>query len=169
MAQEGSKNFWKSKKVLVTGGAGFIGSRVVEKLIERGADVSVLDNFQTGKESNLSKVKDLVEIITGDCRNDDDAFAACKNKDIVMNLAARVEGIEFNKTHQATMMSENLLIGAVMIEAARKANVERFLVVSSACVYPSNCSVPTKESEGFLVSPSLQMAVMDGQKEWEKN
>jgi len=153
MIQKKSKNFWKNKKVLITGGTGFIGSRVVEKLVERGSSVSVLDNFQTGKRSNLSKVKDLVEIIRGDCRNDHDALMACKNKDIVMNLAARVEGIEFNKTHQATQMSENMLIAAVMIEAGRKANVERFLVVSSACVYSRDCSVPTPESEGFLGEP----------------
>lgn len=147
------KNFWIGKKVLVTGGAGFIGSRVVEKLTERGAKVSILDNFQSGKENNLFQAKDSMGIIKGDCRNDQDAFGACKNKNIVMNLAARVEGIEFNRTHQATMMSENLLIAAVMIEAARKANVERFLVVSSACVYPRACSVPTPESEGFLDEP----------------
>lgn len=153
MAQKKSQNFWKNKKVLVTGGAGFIGSRVVERLAEKDARVSVLDNFQTGKKSNLSKVKDRVEIIKGDCRNDHDAYVACRNKDIVMNLAAKVEGIEFNKTHKATMMSENLLIGAVMIEAARKCLVERFLVVSSACVYPSVCSVPTPESEGFASEP----------------
>lgn len=153
MIQKKSQFFWKDKKVLVTGGAGFIGSRVVEKLVEREAEVSVLDNFQTGKNSNLSTVLDLVTIIKGDCRDDHVAFEACKDKDIVMNLAARVEGIEFNRTHQATMMSENLLIGAVMIEAARKANVERFLVVSSACVYPRTCSVPTKESEGFDLEP----------------
>lgn len=153
MVQNKTQNFWKNKKVLVTGGTGFIGSRVVEKLVERGANVSVLDNFQTGKKNNLSDVKNLVKIIKGDCRNNHDAYAACKNKDVVMNLAARVEGIEFNKTHQATMMNENLLIGAVMIEAARKANVNKFLVVSSACVYPRDCSVPTKESEGFFDEP----------------
>ncbi len=153
MIKKKSQNFWKGKKVLVTGGAGFIGSRVVEKLVEREARISVLDNFQTGKIINLLKVKNLIEIIKGNCKNDRDAFDACKNKDIVMNLAARVEGIEFNKTHQATMMNENLLVGAVMLEAARKANVERFLVVSSACVYPRECSVPTKESEGFVSEP----------------
>lgn len=153
MIQKKSKNFWKNKKVLVTGGAGFIGSRMVEKLVERGAIVSILDNFQTGKKSNLIQVKDSIKIIKGDCRNIQDAFRACNNTDIIMNLAARVEGIEFNRTHQATMMSENLLIAAVVIEAARKANVERFLVVSSACVYPRACSVPTNESEGFLDEP----------------
>jgi GDP-L-fucose synthase len=70
-----------------------------------------------------------------------------------MNIAARVGGIEFNRTHQATMMRDNLLMGTVMLEAARKKNVDRFLVVSSACVYPRNCTVPTPESEGFLDEP----------------
>jgi GDP-L-fucose synthase len=73
--------------------------------------------------------------------------------DVVMNIAARVGGIEYNRTHQATMMRDNLLIGSVMLEAARRADVERFLVVSSACVYPRECSVPTPESEGFLSEP----------------
>lgn len=148
-----TKKYWSGKKVLVTGGTGFVGNRVVEKLLERGAEVSVLDNFQNGNESNLAKISKSIEIIRGDCRNDHDAFLACKNKEIVMNLAARVEGIEFNKTHPATMMQENLLIGTVMIEAAKKAGVERFLVVSSACVYPGTCSVPTPEDEGFLEVP----------------
>ncbi len=147
-------NFWKNKKVLVTGGAGFIGSHVVEKLVGRGAKVTVLDNLQNGKKSNLSPLlKNSVVFIKGDCRSEKDAEKACKGQEVVMNLAARVGGIEFNRTHQATMMRDNLLIGTVMIEAARKMNVERFLVVSSACVYPRNISVPTPESEGFLDEP----------------
>ncbi len=148
-----SKNFWTRKKVLVTGGAGFIGSHVVEKLVEAGAEVCVLDNFQNGSKSNLSKVKNSIKIVKGDCRSPQDAFVSCKNKDVVMNLAARVGGIEYNRTHQATMMQDNLLIGTVMIEAAHKAGVDRFLVVSSACIYPRSCSVPTPEVEGFLDEP----------------
>jgi GDP-L-fucose synthase len=147
------KNFWKGKKVLVTGGAGFIGSHVVEKLVEMGAGVSVLDNLQNGREENISKVRKDVELIVGDCTNLADAEKASRGKDIVMNLAARVGGIEYNRLHQATMMKDNLLIGTVMLEAARKADVERFLAVSSACVYPRECSVPTPESEGFLDEP----------------
>jgi GDP-L-fucose synthase len=145
--------FWKNKKVLVTGGAGFIGSHVVEKLVQRGAKVTVLDNLQNGKRGNLSKVKQSIRFIKGDCMNPKDAEKSCSGQEIVMNLAARVGGIEYNRTHQATMMRDNLLIGSMMLEAARKQNVKRFLVVSSACVYPRNCSVPTPESEGFMDEP----------------
>jgi len=147
------KNFWKNKKVLVTGGAGFIGSHLVEELLTKGANVSVFDNMSNGREENLAVVKKEIQFIRGDCQDSVSAFNACRGKDIVMNLAARVGGIEFNRAHQATMMRDNLLIGTNMIEAARKAGVERFLVVSSACVYPHNCSIPTPESEGFLDEP----------------
>ena len=151
-------NFWKNKKILVTGGAGFIGSHVVEKLVQRGARVTVLDNLQNSTLRNLDNVKDKIVFIKGDCREIDAVEKACKGKDVVMNLAARVGGIEYNRTHQATMLRDNLLIATVMIEAAKRANVERFLVVSSACVYPRNCSVPTPESEGFLDEPELTNA-----------
>ncbi len=145
--------FWKNKKVLVTGGTGFIGSHVVEKLVTRGAKVTVLDNLQNGKRNNLAAVKSRIELIHGDCSNMIDALRACKNKDIVMNLAARVGGIEYNRMHQATMLHDNLMIETVMIEAAKQAGVKRFLVISSACVYPRECSVPTPESEGFVGEP----------------
>lgn len=147
------KNFWKNKKVLVTGGAGFIGSHVVEKLVEGGARVTVLDNLQNGNEKNLNNVKNKIKFIKGDCTDRAIARKACLGQEIVMNLAARVGGIEYNRTHQATMLKDNLQIGTVMLEQAREAGVERFLVVSSACVYPRNCKIPTPESEGFLDEP----------------
>lgn len=146
-------NFWKEKKVLITGGAGFIGSHVVEKLVDRGAKVSVMDNLSGGSLANLAKVKNEVTFIKGNCAVLEEAEKACKDKDIVMNLAAKVGGIEYNRTHQATMFRDNLPIETTMIEAARKAKVNRFLVVSSACVYPHDCSIPTPESEGFLDEP----------------
>jgi len=146
-------NFWKNKKVLVIGGAGFIGSHLVEKLIERGSKITVLDNLQNGNLRNLHSVEGKIQFIKGDCTDPITAEKACDKQEIVMNLAARVGGIEYNRTHQATMLRDNLMIGAVMIEAARKKGVERFLVVSSACVYPRECSVPTPESEGFLDEP----------------
>src|SRR5690349_20903396 len=114
------KNFWKNKKVLVTGGAGFIGSHVVEKLVAQGAIVTVLDTLQNGSKKNLKSVAQKIKIIKGDCTDSTTADKACKEQEIVMNIAARVGGIEYNRTHQATMLKDNLLIGTVMIEAARK-------------------------------------------------
>src|SRR3989338_8613684 len=146
-------NFWENKKVLVTGGAGFVGSHLVEKLVKRNARVSVLDNLQNGKKENLNSVKNKVNLIKGDCTDISTALKVCSDQDIVMNLASRVGGIEYNRIHQATMLRDTLLIGTTMIEAAHRCGVERFLVVSSACVYPRNCSIPPPETEGFLDEP----------------
>ncbi len=146
-------NFWKDKKVLITGGAGFIGSHLVEKLVKRKAKVSVLDNLVSGSLDNLKSVEKQIKFIKGDCANLEVAQKTCRRQDVVMNLAARVGGIEYNRTHHATMFKDNLPIEATMIEAARLERVERFLVVSSACVYPHDCSIPTPESEGFLDEP----------------
>ena len=146
-------DYWNNKKVLVTGGTGFIGSHVVEKLVARGARVTVLDNLSNGKIKNIAHLKDRVKFIKGDCADPAAAYNACKNQEVVMNLAARVGGIEYNRTHQGTMLNDNIAIASTMIEAVKKAKVERFLVVSSACVYPHDALVPTPESEGFRGDP----------------
>lgn len=146
-------NFWKDKKVLVTGGTGFIGSHVVENLIKRGARITVFDRMSNGKIKNIDYLKNKVNFLRGECANLNEAIKASRGQEVVINLAAHVGGIEYNISHQGTMLRDNLLIGATMIEAARLAGVKRFLVVSSACVYPRHCSVPTPESEGFIDEP----------------
>lgn len=146
-------NFWSGKKVLVTGGTGFIGSHVVEKLVAYNAKVAVLDRMRGGTVKNIAYLKDSVRFISGDCSDHDTAQAACEGQHVVMNLAAKVGGISYNRTHHATMLSENLAIASVMLEAARLSGVERFLVVSSACIYPSDARIPTPESEGFRGEP----------------
>jgi GDP-L-fucose synthase len=81
------------------------------------------------------------------------ARQACRGQEIVMNLAAKVGGIEFNKKHLGTMFRDNVLINTTVLEAARQENVECFLVISSACVYPRFCMIPTPEEEGFKDVP----------------
>lgn len=146
------KNYWKNKNVLVSGGFGFVGSHVVEMLYERKASVTVFGHVPK-KNNYLLHLKDRVRFIHGDCGNLDDAKAACKDQDVVINMAARVGGIEYNQAHQASILRENLRIGSEMLEAARIANVQRFLVVSSACIYPRDAKIPTPESEGFRGEP----------------
>lgn len=145
--------FWTNKHVLITGGTGFIGSHVVEKLVKLGARVSVLDRMRDGKIKNIDYLKDKVRFIKGNCADPGDALKACHKQEVVMNLAAHVGGIEYNMAHQGTMFHDNLLIVTTMIEAARLARVERFLVVSSACVYPHDAKVPTPETEGMRGEP----------------
>jgi len=144
--------FWKNKKVLVTGGAGFIGSHLVELLLSKGAEVSI--TYLKGSSlKNIENVKNKINLIEANLMNLNDCIKACKGQQIVMNLAARVAGIEFNRMHPATMLRDNIILQQNVIEAARINEVERFLVVSSACVYPANAKIPTPETEGFKGEP----------------
>lgn len=146
-------NFWQKKKVLVTGGTGFIGSHVVESLVSKNANVTVLDHIKNGKIKNIGYLKNKVKFISGDCTDLNAAKNACRNQEAVINMAARVGGNEYNKKHQALILRENLLIASQMLEAAKENKIERFLVVSTACVYPASCKVPTPEVEGFKDEP----------------
>jgi GDP-L-fucose synthase len=145
--------FWNNKHVLITGGAGFVGSHVVELLLEDGARVRVVDNLSNGTLENLNKVKDRVEFIHGNLENLDDCKKSTKGMDVVLNLAAKVGGIKYNVEHPGTMFRDNVIINTNMLEAARINTVERFLVISSACVYTRYCKIPTPESEGFVGTP----------------
>ncbi len=146
-------NFWNNKRVLVTGGLGFIGGHLVSKLLQQGARVSILDNLSNVSYEKGKKLPSTVEIIRGECKDPVVAAQACRGKDVVMNLAAKVAGVAYNQAHKGTMLSENLLIQATMIDAAQKAGVARFLSVSSAVVYPADAKIPTPESEGFRGDP----------------
>lgn len=147
------QDFYSGKKVLVTGGAGFIGSHLVEMLVQRGAQVTVPVRSLTDNKRFLNAVKDDIEIVEADLLNPQRCTDIVTGKDIVMNLAALVGGIEYNIKHPASIFRDNLQIFMNVIEAARKANVERFLVTSSACVYPRHCTIPTPENEGFTDRP----------------
>lgn len=143
-------NFWVDKKVLITGGSGFIGSHVSELLVNKGAKVTIFDHI---KKQNIQSIIEQVQLIDGDIDNLQMGIKACRNVEIVINMAARVGGIEYNQTHQGSILKENLLIACNMLEAARLARVERFMEVSSACVYPRDAKIPTPEEEGFRDQP----------------
>ena len=145
--------YWAGKKALVTGGAGFIGSHLVEYLVEDGADVTIVDNLERGRLSNLATVEGQYRFIQGDLRDPTVCEVAASGMDIVLHVAAKVAGIEYNCSHQADMFTQNNLILSNMIDAAYRVGVPRYLLTSTACVYPNDALVPTPETEGDRGEP----------------
>jgi GDP-L-fucose synthase len=146
-------SFWKDKKVLITGAGGFIGSYVVESLVEKGSQVYAGLRNEKSLKYFLEPVVNSIEIVYGDLNNFEECENLVKNKDVVLNLAAKVGGVDFNRTRSGFLFRENLRPFLNLLEASRRNHVGRFLTVSSACVYPANASVPTPEEEGFKDLP----------------
>lgn len=140
--------FWSRRRVVVTGGAGFIGSHLVELLVQDGAIVTVADLLQRGTRERLHAVEGEIRLAQVDVGTLEGARVATRHQEIVLNLAAKVTGIEYNRCHNADMFTANMNIGSAMLEAAAENDVGRFLVVSTACIYPHDAVVPTPESEG---------------------
>ena len=128
-------SYWDGKKVLVTGGASFIGSHLVDKLVSFGASVSVADDLSSGKKENLEDSMQSINFQEGDLR--DRAFArdVIKGSKIVFHLAACHGGRGFIDTHPADCAS-NLVLDGIVFDEAWKAKVEQVCYASSACVYP---------------------------------
>lgn len=123
-------SFWTGKRVVVTGGAGFLGSHVVAKLRERG-------------------VKDIVVPRSSgfDLRFKDDCAKVVKGADIVIHLAANVGGIGYNRDFPGTLFYDNLLMGVHMMEEARLAGVAKFVAIGTICAYPKFAPIPFKEDD----------------------
>lgn len=141
------ESFWKDKRVMVTGGAGFIGSRLCEFLVDEGAIVSVADNLERGTKENLSNIIDKIKLLETDLSNIDNCIKATRGCNIVMNLAAKACGVEYSQTHHGEMLTYNALLGLNVLEACRINRVQRVLVVSTSCVYPDYANTPTKEKD----------------------
>lgn len=122
--------FWDNKKILVTGGAGFLGSHLVDELLKRGA-----------KKKNIliPRSKDF------DLREKQVCSKLVKDQDIVLHLAANVGGIGYNQKNPGSLFYDNLLMGVHLMDEARKANVKKFVAVGTICAYPKFTPVPFKE------------------------
>jgi UDP-glucose 4-epimerase len=132
------------KRWLVTGGAGFIGSHLVEALVARGEQVRVLDNFSTGRWENLSAVQDRIEVIEGDIRDPQILRQAMDGVGVVAHLAA-VVSVERSLQNPQETADVNTGGTLNLLEAARQAGVYRFLFASSAAVYGDHSQLPLQE------------------------
>ncbi|OIO39250.1 MAG: hypothetical protein AUJ72_01090 [Candidatus Omnitrophica bacterium CG1_02_46_14] len=146
-------SFWHGKRVLVTGGAGFIGSYLTELLVETGAEVTVADNLVRGDKSRIQNVLGKIKLLKVDLSELKACEKATLRQEVVMNLAAKVTGIEYNRFNMADMFESNMKLQMNVLHAAAKNKVKRFLQVSTACIYPHDAKVPTPESEGERGSP----------------
>lgn len=148
-----ANTFWNGRRVLVTGGSGFIGSHLAEMLLAGGARVRVVGRSHDRFRRVLGACAGDMEFLEGDLAEADFAQRACAGQDAVFHLAAKVAGVGYNVSHPGTILYANSIIGAQVLEAAARAGVERVLLTSSACVYRRHCAIPTPESEGFLDDP----------------
>ena len=139
--------FWNTTRVLVTGGASFIGSRLVEKLVAAGATVRVADNLSSGKLAHIQPLIDggSVEFMQADLRDSANAARALAGRDVVFHLAADHGGRGYLHLHQAGPASNLLLDGLVFYEAL-KAGVDKIVYASSGCVYPNSLQMDPEET-----------------------
>lgn len=123
-------NYWSGKKVVVTGGAGFLGSNVVERLREHGAT----DIFVPRKSEYDLRIQEVCAKVV-------------KDADVVIHLAANVGGIGYNRDFPGTLFYDNLLMGVHMMEESRKAGVKKFVAIGTICAYPKFAPIPFKEDD----------------------
>ena len=135
---------------LVTGGAGFIGSHIVEELVKKGKRVRVIDNLSTGKRENLERLMDKIEFIEGDLRDPEATAKAAKGSDFILHQAA-IPSVP-RSVKDPIGSTENNLNGTLhLLMAARDAKVKRVVYASSSSVYGDSPILPKKED--FLPVP----------------
>ena len=136
----------KNKKILVTGGAGFIGSNLIEVLLQKGNKVVCLDNFSTGKKDNISSFlgRSDFELIEGDIRNIEDCEKAVKNVDFVLHEAA-LGSVPRSILDPATTNDVNISGFLNMLLASKEAGVKRFVYAASSSTYGDSKSLPKVE------------------------
>ena len=145
-------------KYLVTGGAGFIGSNIAEKLLKEGHFVRVLDNFFSGKRENLSFTQEFArtgafELIEGDIRDKSACEKACAGMDYVLHQAA-LRSVPKSLKEPESYNDVNINGTLFMLQAASKAKVQRFVFVSSSSVYGDTDKFPEREDAyPLLISP----------------
>lgn len=124
-----STSFWRNKKVLLTGGSGFLGSVITKKLRDMGVEPII----------PRSKTEDL--------RSQSVAKKVVKDIDIVIHAAGNVGGIGYNREHPGTLFYDNLMMGVQLMEQARLAGVDKFVAIGTICAYPKFTPIPFKESD----------------------
>ncbi len=124
------RDFWKDRRVCVTGGAGFLGSFILEKLEERGAEDVFVPHIE---DFDLTRMEDINRML-------DEA-----KPDLIIHLAALAGGIGINQERPADFFYYNLMMGVPLMHRACEVDVEKFIAIGTVCAYPKNTPIPFKE------------------------
>jgi len=125
-------DFWRKRRVVVTGGKGFLGSHVVEKLRDRGAKEALVPTH----EAYDLRLEEAVQRMYNDMR-----------PDVVIHLAAVVGGIGANRERPGEFFYDNLMMGAQLMEVGRRHGIEKFVAIGTVCAYPKFTPIPFKEDD----------------------
>jgi len=125
-------SFWKNKRILITGGAGFLGSKITAQLHEKGVTD---DQLVIPRSSNV------------DLRRWESCVQSVKGCDVVIHLAAKVGGIGYNQNNPGKLFYDNAIMGIQMTEAARQEGVDKCVIAGTICAYPKFTPVPFKEDK----------------------
>ena len=129
---------------LVTGGAGFIGSHLVDALLDADHSVRVLDNFESGKRENLTEINNRIDLIEGDIRDPSTCQSACSDMEVVLHQAA-LGSVPRSVDDPATSNAVNVDGTVNMLWAARQAKVRRFVFAASSAAYGESAALPKQE------------------------
>jgi GDP-L-fucose synthase len=125
-------DFWKDKRILVTGGSGFLGQHLINSLKARGV---------SDKQITVPRKAEL------DLRRWENCRTAVEGQDVVIHMAAAVGGIGINREKPGEFFYDNLMMGAQLMEAARLAGVQKFVAIGTICAYPKFTPIPFREED----------------------
>ena len=136
-------------RVLITGGAGFIGSHLCDALVARGNEVSILDNLSTGSKDNISHLKGKIKVSQGDIRDKDLVEALVADSELILHMAAAL-GVDNILENPIESISTNFYGSEVVLNAAQKYD-KRILIASTSEIYGKNTKQPLSETDDRVI------------------